>query len=257
MTWIDQLDVQLRAAKTALNGLNSNGGVSWVPDLLASLADLQDRSRAIRHADSCVPKPDARMDAVDSGLESLITLPIPDEFKERSQQLNAFRIAILDLNEICDELTHNYWISLFSLKHVDADLSIAGSFLSRTQIRRAMKKSCEALIPGGHGNLDTLRNSFVHLPFQVYATRLVPQSRPRAGRPLVFEFVLPDDNGSDYARRIFQPLSQLGERTDSGQDDFSSAVRRDLSAALCSSGRMAVDVAAAFVSKITAFGGQN
>lgn len=255
MPWIDLLDQKLDAALTALSGLTGSLGTIWLPGLLESVKDLQHRCKAIRRAVAAVPSLELREEPMEPGVASLVTIPISNEEDERALQINAFRIAILDLNEICDELTYNFWIALLSRKHDVGDSSLAGPLLAETIIRSAvLKRSGNALVPGGHGHLATLRNAFVHKPFKDYATKIVPQGSPRAGQKLIFEFALPDDEGSVYSRSVFGPLSRLGERDGGGDEDFSSSLKRDLSSALRSSGRMATDVTDAFVTKISGFG---
>lgn len=250
LPWIDRLRANIDASCTELRGLTGGSTTAWLPTIAEALEDLRDREACIRRALAHVPQPGARGEALDEGFATLVDLPVADEIEERLLQINSFRITVIDLGEICDSLAHCLWLALFMRGHNETDTGMAIRVLGQANVQKVFKKTGDALVAGGHGQLTPLRNTLAHYPVRTYASQIVSQGNPRPGQRWIFEFGLPDGNESEYYRRLFGPLSKLGERPGGNDDDFSSATRRDLWAAISSCGRMAVDASDAFVNRI-------
>lgn len=255
MTWLNILDGTLASVADDLPRLGDVTEVSWLATLYETIVDARDRVSAIREVTQNLSDPDAPASPLaDPSMASLIgppSIPHRNEIeKSKLRQLNSIRLAILDLGQICDELTLVFWTSLLTRKHTGGDLQLAERLIANRRIRPALSESCEVILPEGHQLLITLRNALVHRPIRTYASHVnLRGGSPQAGRPMVFEFGVPS-NRSSYRDQIFHPLQQLGERGVSGANDFATADRRDLKSALWSAGRMTADLSAAFKTKI-------
>lgn len=255
MTWLNALDGTLAGVADDLPRLGNVAEISWLGTLYETITDARERVSAIREAAQNLSDPDAAPGpSADPGMASLIGPPsIPnrnDIEQSKQRQLNSLRLAVLDLSQICDELTLVFWTSLLTRKHSGQDLQLTERLIANRRIRPALSESCEFIIPGGHQLLINLRNALAHRPIRTYASQVsLRGGSPQPGRPLVFEFGAPSGKSS-YADLVFQPLQQLGERGASDENDFAPADRRDLRSALWSAGRMTADLSAAFKTKI-------
>jgi len=242
--WIKKLETSLVGASQMLKRVDIS---IWVSLALERITDARARINSIKASASQLHK------SVNRNLAKQGMSPL-DGLSEHTRyiQLNALRIAIIDLNEICEDLTNSYWVCVLSLNaSEEIDTSKILTIISDRRdmsLRRKIRGSCGQ----GHEQLNKLRNAFSHYPFSDYASKVLNDGTGASVSPTSFRFEpMPQDPKNRYYTQIFDPLCQLGERGDLSEFDFTRIQRNSLNASLFSAGRVAADMAETFHQNLT------
>lgn len=244
--WIDRLERALKETQSLLARTASESNSSWIDLPMARLKDAGARLNSIRASAAELRGRDGRATPQDDRVRVL----------ERHAQLNALRIAIIDLNEICEDLTQSYWVCALGFQTRDGVPSIVDRVISSTSLKKSLRGSCGALLNEGHSHLNKLRNAFSHFPFTEYETRIIDE-QPTAPIKAVFKLAQAAQNPkTPYYDDIFNPFCQLGERNGSGDQDFSRSNRNGLNACLFSAGRLTAEMAETLQQRLIELGGE-
>ncbi|MFC1521893.1 hypothetical protein ACFL6Y_05745 [Elusimicrobiota bacterium] len=251
--WTEDLVSVIKSSATALTKVAEEEDSDWPVPIITSLGGLEHRAQAVAAAESEIPNPRIHLAAMPVRAVHKLLAPPPgprDIEAEKFRQLNALRIAIIDLNEICRGLTYNFFASFMSAGSSGDQRELLNTVILDEQIKKKMQTLHVALLSDGPGFLGNFRNGLTH--YDVYAPHVVPQGVKPADEPQIYEFELTSESDTTgYFTKIFEPVTRLGQRKGAAGEGFDKISRRDLAASLCSAGRVAVDLAHAFHSKIS------
>lgn len=241
--WIDPLERAVNDGLQLLQAAASQKSSAWIDLPLARLKDAGERINSLKASATSLRGRGDRA-AQDGGGPPGTQRDDQIRKFERYQQLNALRIAIIDLNEICEDLTQSYWVCALGFASSDGVQSVVDQVMGNASLRKGLRGSCGALLSEGHSHLNRLRNALSHFAFTEYEARVIddePTALIKASFKLTQVAQIPK---TPYYDDIFNPFCQLGERHGSGDDDFSRSNRNGLNAALFSAGRLTADMAA-------------
>ncbi|MBI4368747.1 MAG: hypothetical protein HY547_00805 [Elusimicrobia bacterium] len=255
--WIKQLENLIDQTYQLLEGINASHPNVWISQPLELLQDAKARIDSIRASASQLNGLDSRRRDGASLQRDSSEIQRPRKL-ERNIQINALRIAIIDLNEICENLSQAYWVSLLGLTSIDEKSLFLDRFSKSRSIKNALRAASSSLVDGGTTHLDKLRDALAH-SFMRYSSRIIPEGNT-IPEPAKFHFESAGQNPKNwYHDEIFDPLCQMGERKNgnSGNNDldFSRVQHHGLNAAFFSAGRVAVDCADALHKKICELSG--
>ncbi len=242
--WICRLELALKEALQLLARTTGENTLTWIDLPLARLKDALERLNSLKASAAELRGRTGRASPQDERVRQF----------ERYAQLNALRIAIIDLNEICEDLTQSYWVCALGLQSRDGAPSVVDRVMSSANLKKGLRGSCGALLDEGHSHVNNLRNALVHFSYTEYATQVIDEE-PTAPIKAVFKFAQATQNPKNaYYNDVFSPFCQLGERNGSGDDDFSRSNRNGLNACLFSAGRLTADMAEAFHQRLPELG---
>lgn len=248
--WIERLEQTIKMTLQLLQEAVTENSSTWIDLPLTRLKDVCERVNSLKASASVLRGRAARRMPGTEGPPGTLRDDRLREF-ERYSQFNALRIAIIDLNEICEDLTQSYWVCAIGLQRRDGFPSIIDQVMSNSQLKKRLRDSCGALLNEGHSHLNKLRNALSHFPFTEYEARVIDEE-PTAPIKTRFRLAQAAQNSNNrYYDEIFNPFCQLGERSGSAEHDFSRCNRNGLNACLFSAGRLVADRVEAFHQRLS------